>query len=312
MENKRPLLSICIPTYNRAEYLRGALENITSDFAFSSEVEVIISDNSSTDDTWKVGKEYSEKYENIHYFRNKTNIHDKNFIVVQQKAIGKYIRLFNDTLRFKKGALNKMLEIIKTSSENESLLIFQNIPFLHKNESCIFFNKESFLLNVSFYCTWIANWGCWKKDLQLLCNLSKYSYLKLQQVDWFFQLTELHDRGRIIFDDFFISLYPKGKGGYNYIEVFVKNYLFIIRENISDEVLLSKEKNRLFRFYLSHYIFNGIIYNSGQYSFETENAMKNIWSEYKTYFCFYEFIASVPYYFMRRKCKCIIKRICHI
>ena len=59
MENKQPLLSICIPTYNRAEYLEGALKNIVTDSAFDSRVEVIISDNASTDNTQEVGKKYS-------------------------------------------------------------------------------------------------------------------------------------------------------------------------------------------------------------------------------------------------------------
>ena len=47
-----PLLSICIPTYNHAELLDRALARLTSLPAFASgDVEVVLSDNASTDGT---------------------------------------------------------------------------------------------------------------------------------------------------------------------------------------------------------------------------------------------------------------------
>lgn len=49
MEEKKPLLSICIPTYNRAEYLEKSLESIIRQSEFhSDDVDVVISDNCST------------------------------------------------------------------------------------------------------------------------------------------------------------------------------------------------------------------------------------------------------------------------
>lgn len=50
--SEKPLLSICIPTYNRAEYLAKSLDTLVCLPEFnSSEVEVVISDNASTDNT---------------------------------------------------------------------------------------------------------------------------------------------------------------------------------------------------------------------------------------------------------------------
>lgn len=52
MENKRPLLSICIPTYNRAEILDKTLFLLFSNPDFNvDEIEVVVSDNCSTDHT---------------------------------------------------------------------------------------------------------------------------------------------------------------------------------------------------------------------------------------------------------------------
>ncbi len=74
-ENKQPLLSICIPTRNRWYSLQYTLKSIMEQDDFKSwAVEIVISDNASTDETeievWKLCK----KYKNIRYFRNKENI----------------------------------------------------------------------------------------------------------------------------------------------------------------------------------------------------------------------------------------------
>ena len=51
MSNNTILLSLCIPTYNRVETLTVMLERVVHDPDFDEEVEIVISDNCSTDDT---------------------------------------------------------------------------------------------------------------------------------------------------------------------------------------------------------------------------------------------------------------------
>ena len=46
-----PILSICIPTYNRADILNKSLYILTSNEAFDDQTEVVIVDNCSTDHT---------------------------------------------------------------------------------------------------------------------------------------------------------------------------------------------------------------------------------------------------------------------
>ena len=47
-----PLLTIGIPTYNRAKFLRRLLEQLRTELAgLDGQVEVLVSDNASTDDT---------------------------------------------------------------------------------------------------------------------------------------------------------------------------------------------------------------------------------------------------------------------
>jgi len=67
----KPLVSICIPTYNRAEYLVGSIKSaLDQDYA---NIEVIVSDNNSTDNTQEVIQQFMDE-DRFHYFRNSSNI----------------------------------------------------------------------------------------------------------------------------------------------------------------------------------------------------------------------------------------------
>ncbi|EBH2219729.1 glycosyltransferase, partial [Salmonella enterica] len=45
------LISFCIPTYNRKEYLEELLNSINNQEKFNLDIEICISDNASTDGT---------------------------------------------------------------------------------------------------------------------------------------------------------------------------------------------------------------------------------------------------------------------
>ena len=139
METKAPILSICIPTYNRANYLESAILNICNDSAFSNDIEIVISDNASTDQTEFIVEKYKKQYPNITYYKNKENLKDENFILALLRGKGKYVRLFNDTLRLQKGALGYMLKTIENSSENTPLFFYQNISFLNNTNKKVQF-----------------------------------------------------------------------------------------------------------------------------------------------------------------------------
>lgn len=108
--NYQPLLSICILTHNRAPFLKECLDNITCQFTdqeIYKQVQVVISDNASSDNTEGLVKTYQEKWENIKYFRNNKNLgFDKNILNIVDKARGEYCwllgdddALFNDALK---------------------------------------------------------------------------------------------------------------------------------------------------------------------------------------------------------------------
>ncbi len=91
-------LSICIPTYNRSEYLNSQLEKLffqISENKLFGDVEVIVSNNASHDDTSEIIKKYLDA--GLVYHEQTENIGpDANFFTLFNMAKGKYVWLLGD------------------------------------------------------------------------------------------------------------------------------------------------------------------------------------------------------------------------
>ena len=121
------ILSICIPTFNRAKCLRKTLEiyfKQVHDGKYQHDVEFNISDNGSTDDTENIVRELSEINDDIHitYRRNEKNLGpDKNYIQAMKMARGDYSILWSDDDYLRDNALNFIVNTIK---ENPKVAVF--------------------------------------------------------------------------------------------------------------------------------------------------------------------------------------------
>lgn len=95
--NKRPVLSICIPTYNRGEMLKQSIKYMIP-VCQANNIQIFVSDNASPDNTEEIMKALSNSYDFIHYHRHSTNIGpDDNFEFVLKIATTKYRWLMSDT-----------------------------------------------------------------------------------------------------------------------------------------------------------------------------------------------------------------------
>lgn len=87
--NLRPFLSVCIPTYNRAGFLRECLSSIDPT-ELEGLVEIVVSDNASTDNTLAVLEEFQATHP-LHYVVQSENLGpDRNFDAVVAAASGEY------------------------------------------------------------------------------------------------------------------------------------------------------------------------------------------------------------------------------
>jgi abequosyltransferase len=110
----KPLLSVCIATYNRADFIGETLDSITPQL--TEDVEVIVVDGASTDNTGEVMQGYLQRCERIRYVRlpSKGGVdHDYNQAV--ELAHGEYCWLFTDDDIIKPGAIPTVLDQIRKS-----------------------------------------------------------------------------------------------------------------------------------------------------------------------------------------------------
>lgn len=104
-------LSICIPTYNRAAFLGEALDSVIRQA--TDEVEIVVSDNASTDNTAALVHEYQARFPRIRYHKNSENLgFDRNILKVVELAEGEYCWLLGSDDALAEGAIVAMLPLL--------------------------------------------------------------------------------------------------------------------------------------------------------------------------------------------------------
>jgi glycosyltransferase involved in cell wall biosynthesis len=112
------LLSICIPTYNRASLLKENLEVLLPQITDKKNVEVLIFDNNSIDETEEVVKIFIERYSNIKYQKNESNVgYVGNQIYCIKNSNSKYTAILCDDDIYVNGSVNEILNHININED---------------------------------------------------------------------------------------------------------------------------------------------------------------------------------------------------
>lgn len=117
MNNDTPIISFCIPTYNRAGLLLKSIDAIASQLTVASTdcVEIVILDNASTDSTKQIVEEYISARQDIpiRLVSNSVNVGmDGNFLNCFKTAKGKFVCLVSDDDFLLPGCVNSLLDIM--------------------------------------------------------------------------------------------------------------------------------------------------------------------------------------------------------
>lgn len=105
------LLTIGIPTFNRAKFFRKCISNLYRQVGDMPWIEIFVSNNASTDDTEEIAKQYC-RYKNFRYYRQPVNIHDKNFDYLYENACGDFVVACGDDDYYTGEAILSLLEAI--------------------------------------------------------------------------------------------------------------------------------------------------------------------------------------------------------
>jgi len=113
----RPLLSLCIPTHNRAALLDPMLQSLCrQSVAFGDQLEIVVSDNASTDATRAV-VEAASTVAPIRYFCNDENVGSRNFLLAVERASGEYAWVLGDDDLVLEGGLRSVTEALRAHGD---------------------------------------------------------------------------------------------------------------------------------------------------------------------------------------------------
>lgn len=241
MIDKTPFLSICIPTFNRAETLKKTLESITNDPFFSNtdKIEVVVSDNCSPDHTRDIVSSFLEKFpKKITYFRNEKNVIDKNFEIALRHGRGCFRKLQNDSFGFQAGLLEPLVKILEQLHKTKPVVFLVNEEPPAGEETLTYCTSmDEFLEKVSYKCTWIGGFGIWAEDIETLGDFSRASNLHLVQTDVLLRLIAQKKSAIVIREAMQPCFLTGRKGGYNIAKVFGANYLSILKKHVTAGML---------------------------------------------------------------------------
>ena len=257
-ENARPLLTIAIPTYKRAPFLKELLTALLGQLEREPRVELIISDNASPDETPHVVASFVNLGLRVRYLRNDINIGpDANFKQCFEEARGKYVWIVGDDDIVVPGGLAKILTFLTTGDYALSYLtpywfrhdylaertsdrlgrvarISDGLQFVREAGAMIGF-LSSMIVNKDIYCTIPHR------------PLSAYDGTNLMQLGWVCPLLASKSKYLIVWERL-VAGRVDNTSGWGICQVFGVNFKRIVetalkdREDLADALVASTLK----------------------------------------------------------------------
>ncbi len=316
------LVSICIPTRNRAEHLKNCLDSLVCQPEFlEGKVEIVVSDNASTDDTADVVKIYLGQYKNIVYNRNPHNMGhingDYNFGIAMLLGHGLLRKLSNDYLIYQSGSLKFFCDAAEKYGNEQPILYFSNgVGNRLVDDETRMSDPGQFLITTNNTVTWIATFSLWEKDCQNLERAFKNSKTGLWHLE---KLGELLGKGRSVI--YFSYKFAENTGGslkskdisYGFWNVLHNNYFSILNQFVEAgwldaNVVKCIDRDMLFYIFKDWLVAKEL--NIGPYKWdENENLKKEIFDHYSAESYFKKFLISYNLLLWKRTVKQFLKNI---
>ena len=137
-------VSACIITYNQQDYIKDCLDGAINQ-VLDYDYEIVIGDDCSTDNTFRICQEYANKYpDKIRFLSRDKNLGmAKNWIATIKECDGKYIAMCEgDDYWTDTDKLQKQVDILETNTDY--VLSFHKVSVLKTNGEFV----EDFLTNV--------------------------------------------------------------------------------------------------------------------------------------------------------------------
>lgn len=241
-----PLLTIAIPTHNRAGCLRELLLLLAEELKGEPRVELIISDNASPDETPSVVQDFLARGLRVRYIRNVQNIGaDANFLQCFEQARGKYFWIISDDDLIVPGALARILSYCETAEYD--LIWVSNYPFVTfhqpvavkgRRDAVEIADPVAYVKRIHVFFTFITG-NIINKNTVLEAGPKPFSSLvgtSLVQLGWTYTALNRFARGLYIREKL-IAMRVNNTGGYRLFQVFGSRLAAITRTWLSSENL---------------------------------------------------------------------------
>lgn len=246
------LLSLCIPTNGKVEWVAQVLDSIYSEKIDEKLFEVVITDNGEGDCLSEYIKK--NKHENLKYYKSNSEGF-LNQIDSFKKATGEFCKFVNHRNTLKKGTLIKLIEFVQTNIDTKPGIFFTN-GNLRKNNSIYCRNLGEFLTTMGFYCTWSAGLGFWKQDFE-----EYFDYKKTNHMFPHFDILVFPKKEYIVNDDtLFKEVEFDGRKGYkyNFYYAFAVIYPNLLLQLVCDKRISVNDFNKMKKNNLNHMAYSYI------------------------------------------------------
>ena len=244
MDNQ-PILSLCIPTNGAVQWVLPVLNSIYNQKYDLSKFEVVITDNGKSSQLASYLKDYD--YPNLRYIVT-TDEGFLNLVTSLKEGRGLFCKMINHRSVLEPGTIEEMIELVERYEDSQPVIYCSdgNVKGMEIIECK---DLDQFIANLSYWASWSAGIGFWKKDIEqigsveldkmfpnasLLLNLRKES----SYVIWNKKYEQMGD--------------DAGKGGYDLYDTFAVHFLDIIKGLLVDgrisQQTFNAVKNDLFGF----------------------------------------------------------------
>ncbi len=229
--NDKPLLTIAIPTYNRAKALNQCLQCISDQIDKNdSRLEILVSDNCSPDGTRDVVENFIKLGYNIRYIVNSINM-GIGFNVAQcyKEATGQFVVAFGDDDILLNGSVDLILKVIQENYDC-GVIHLNAHDYKHIDASVrVYSNPIDFINEINYDITFISaniiNRGLINWD-----DLFKYKDSFLNHSNLFFEAILHAPTNIFIQQKSIVGAGIENSEGYNFYQVFGRNFTNIMKD----------------------------------------------------------------------------------
>ncbi len=288
----------------------NTLSQITKQEIFrqTNDVEIVISDNASTDDTPDICRKYKGKFgDKIIYHRWEESILTDNLYRVAEFARGDFVRFNNDYSFFKETGLEALVLFLKNQATEN--IVFLSYHCNREEEGKVFESASEFVtkegVEITHYGSWLHKRVALLKALDAYCDHLDYWF---PHVDIAFRMIQAGSKvqlySKFILDD--VGL-PFKRGGYSIPSVFGHTYISNLMRSFKQRGLITAQAFHQHKKAILLFINEWMLCEN--HGFSNEGYRKWFFTEWKGSFYFYTQLMKIGLRLVMRKlerpCSCL-------